>query len=69
MQLLVSYQPSSHYWPLQWLETGIFTAVALLVIGATVWLVSAPSRRRRRVRATGAGRDALALAGTSAAPS
>jgi hypothetical protein len=29
----VSYQPASHFWPLQWTETGIFVAVAVLLAG------------------------------------
>jgi ABC-type transport system involved in multi-copper enzyme maturation permease subunit len=37
LQLLVAYQPSSRYWPLQALETAIFLAAALALIGATVW--------------------------------
>jgi hypothetical protein len=28
-----SYQPASHYWPLQWSETGMFLAVALALAG------------------------------------
>jgi len=54
LQLLVTYQPPSHYWPLQALETGVFLAAALLLIGATVWLVgrratqSSPDRRTTR---------------------
>jgi hypothetical protein len=36
---LATYQPPSHYWPLQALETGIFLAAALALIGATVWRV------------------------------
>jgi hypothetical protein len=39
VQLLVAYQPPSHYWPLQALETAIFLVAALAVIGATVWHV------------------------------
>lgn len=39
LQLLVAYQPSSHYWPLQALETGIFLAAAFALIGATVWRI------------------------------
>jgi hypothetical protein len=39
VQLLVAYQPPSHYWPLQVLETAIFLAAALALIGATVWRV------------------------------
>ena len=37
LQQLITYQPQSHYWPLQALETGIFLAAALALIGATVW--------------------------------
>ena len=29
----VTYQPASRYWPLQWLETAIYLAVALLLSG------------------------------------
>ena len=51
LHLLVTYQPSSHYWPLQVLETGIFLAAGLGLIGATVWRVGRrtvrkPSRER-----------------------
>jgi len=50
LHLLVTYQPSSHYWPLQALETAIFLAAALVLIGATVWRVG-----RRTVRKPAAG--------------
>ena len=34
----VTYQPASHYWPLQWAETSLFLAVALLLAGfCLVW--------------------------------
>jgi hypothetical protein len=49
VQLLVAYQPPSHYWPLQALETAIFLAAALAIMGATVWRV------RRRVRKPSTG--------------
>jgi hypothetical protein len=39
----VTYQRASHYWPLQWLETGIFLAVALLLAGICFLQI----RRRR----------------------
>jgi hypothetical protein len=39
VQQLVTYQPPSHYWPLQALETAIFLAAALALIGATVWRI------------------------------
>jgi hypothetical protein len=54
---LVAYQPPSHYWPLQALETGICVAAALALIGATVWRVG---RRAPRKRAVGEHRDATA---------
>jgi hypothetical protein len=39
LRQLVAYQPPSHYWPLQGLETAIFLAAALVLIGGTVWRV------------------------------
>ncbi len=33
------YQPNSHYWSLQWRESGILAAVAALLFGATILLV------------------------------
>jgi len=38
-----SYQPASHYWPLQWSETGMFLALALTLAGYCFWQVN---RRR-----------------------
>jgi hypothetical protein len=46
LQLLVTNQPSSHYWPLQALETGIFLIAALTLIGATVWRVGRRAARK-----------------------
>jgi hypothetical protein len=45
LRQLVTYQPASHYWPLQWTETGIFLALALALAGLCYWWV------RRRVLA------------------
>jgi ABC-type transport system involved in multi-copper enzyme maturation permease subunit len=33
----VTYQPASHFWPLQWTETGIFVGVAVLLVGFCFW--------------------------------
>jgi ABC-type transport system involved in multi-copper enzyme maturation permease subunit len=33
----MTYQPADHYWPLQWLETGIFTALAAAMSGFCFW--------------------------------
>jgi hypothetical protein len=38
-----SYQPASHYWPLQWSETGTFLALALALAGYCFWRLN---RRR-----------------------
>jgi hypothetical protein len=38
-----SYQPGSHYWPLQWSETGIYLALALALAGFCFWRLN---RRR-----------------------
>ncbi|HEU4542660.1 MAG TPA: ABC transporter permease subunit [Jiangellaceae bacterium] len=33
----LTYHPASHFWPLQWVETGIFVAVAVLLAGFCFW--------------------------------
>jgi hypothetical protein len=33
----LTYQPASHFWPLQWTETGIFIAAAVLLAGFCFW--------------------------------
>jgi ABC-type transport system involved in multi-copper enzyme maturation permease subunit len=35
----VTYQPASHFWALQWRETGIFLALALLLTGFCFWRI------------------------------
>ena len=35
-----SYQPASRFWPFQWIEGGWLLALSVLLIAATVWLVS-----------------------------
>jgi hypothetical protein len=39
----VSYEPASRFWPLQWIETGIF----LLLAAGLAWLCTWQVRRRR----------------------
>lgn len=39
----VTYHPASHYWPLQWMETGIFLVLAGALAGACFWRI----RRRQ----------------------
>jgi ABC-2 family transporter protein len=33
----ITYQPASRYWPFQWIETGIFLAIALALAGFCFW--------------------------------
>ena len=33
----VTYLPGSRYWPLQYVETGIFLALALVLVGSCSW--------------------------------
>jgi hypothetical protein len=35
----VTYQPASHFWALQWRETGTFLALALLLTGFCFWRI------------------------------
>jgi ABC-2 family transporter protein len=37
--LSVTYQPANRFWPLQGLETTLFLALALLLVGSCFWLV------------------------------
>jgi hypothetical protein len=39
----VTYQPASHYWLLQWFETGLFLVLAGLLSGFCFWFIG---RRR-----------------------
>lgn len=34
---VVTYQPASHYWPLQWYETAIFLGAALVLAAGGYW--------------------------------
>jgi hypothetical protein len=43
LRQLVTYQPASRYWTLQWTETAIFLALAVALAGFCYWWV----RRRR----------------------
>lgn len=36
---VVTYQPASRYWPLQWAELGVFLTAALLLAAACAWRV------------------------------
>jgi hypothetical protein len=34
---VATYQPASHYWPLQWAETGVYLLMAIALIGFCFW--------------------------------
>jgi hypothetical protein len=34
---LISYEPASRFWTFQWVETGIFVALALALAGCCIW--------------------------------
>jgi len=38
-QQVTSYQPDSRYWTFQWIEFGWLTALSLLLLGLTLWLL------------------------------
>jgi hypothetical protein len=39
LRQVLTYQPASHYWPLQWSEMGVFLAIAVLAAAVCVWRV------------------------------
>jgi hypothetical protein len=43
LRAVLAYQPASRFWALQWYETGIFLAAALVLAGFCFWWI----RRRR----------------------
>jgi len=51
-QTLVTYQPASRYWALQWYETGILLAAALALAGFCFWWIG--RRRPGRTRSSSA---------------
>ena len=40
LRQLVTYQPASRFWALQWYETAIFLAAAVALAGICFWWVS-----------------------------
>jgi hypothetical protein len=38
-RFLISYQPASHFWGLQFAEAALFLAVTLAALGAAVWVL------------------------------
>jgi hypothetical protein len=38
-QRWISYQPASRFWTFQFIEAGLYVALAVLALGAAVWLL------------------------------
>jgi hypothetical protein len=38
--LLITYQPASRYWAFQWIESGMFAALALVGAACCYWKVT-----------------------------
>ena len=57
LQQLVTYQPPSHYWPLQALEAAIFLGAAVALIAVAIWRVG--PRVARKSAASGPRNDSL----------
>ena len=39
LRQVVTYQPNSHLWSVQWTESGLFLALAVLLTGVAVWRI------------------------------
>jgi hypothetical protein len=40
---LVTYQPASHYWPMQWYELAIFLGLSIALGGCCFWWIDRPA--------------------------
>ena len=56
----ITYQPVSRYWPLQWIETGIYLALALALAGLCFWRTGRRRIRRAQSPATVSRQDTVA---------
>ena len=36
---VVTYQPADRFWPVQFIEAGIFVALTAAALGVTIWLL------------------------------
>jgi ABC-type transport system involved in multi-copper enzyme maturation permease subunit len=48
IRIAVAYEPASRDWPLQWAETGIYLALALILAGCCFWRLRPPGGVRSR---------------------
>ena len=55
----ITYQPASRYWPLQWIETGLYLTLALALAGICFWRTSRRRTRRAPSPATISRPDTL----------
>ena len=56
----ITYQPASRYWPLQWIESGIYLALALALAAICFWRTSRRRTRRAQSPATMSRQDTVA---------
>jgi hypothetical protein len=49
VQLLWTYQPAGHYWPMQWIELGVYLVAGLALLGVALWRVGGFARRHKAV--------------------
>jgi hypothetical protein len=56
----ITYQPASRYWPLQWIETAIYLALALALAGICFWRTGRRRTRRTQPPATMSRQDTVA---------
>ena len=40
---LVTYQPGSRYWPMQWYELAIFLSLSIVAVGFCFWWIRGPA--------------------------
>jgi hypothetical protein len=40
---LVTYQPASHYWPMQWYELAIFLGISIALCACCFWWINRPA--------------------------
>jgi hypothetical protein len=61
LRQIVTYQPLSHYWPLQWCETAIYLAVAVILAGLCFLRIRPARSAERNFRSARPSQPAVAL--------
>jgi ABC-type transport system involved in multi-copper enzyme maturation permease subunit len=62
---LVTYQPADRFWPLQFIEAGIFVALTAAALGATIWLLHRRAAWTALSAKTSTPHQAAAIASTT----